>query len=257
MRKITPMILVMLMLVSALSSFDFAELEDNEVIEDTGARAGADADLVAITTPKETVCPLGAECRNVLKVGDDTTFSAYIKNSGDADISIMSSVNIIAGANDLRDVVRTSTMRRRRLAEHFNDALSWASRGQTGVVAERGRIAPDAVPFVVVDLEPVHNPVTVGVPIHRIRALCHVIVIEIDHVPAQFVFTNAPNGAGLGRPSVEDIPCVRPVSSGQHLVVRLVDDEEVLVLVVEDPHKASVGRAKLIHFQVVSDVLIP
>jgi peptidoglycan/LPS O-acetylase OafA/YrhL len=33
------MILVMLMLVSALSSFDFAELEDNEVIEDTGARA--------------------------------------------------------------------------------------------------------------------------------------------------------------------------------------------------------------------------
>lgn len=28
MRKITPMILVMLMLVSALSSFDFAELEE-------------------------------------------------------------------------------------------------------------------------------------------------------------------------------------------------------------------------------------
>ena len=95
MRKITPMILVMLMLVSALSSFDFAELEDNEVIEDTGARAGADADLVAITTPKETVCPLGAECRNVLKVGDETTFSAYIKNSGDADITEMAyTVNV-------------------------------------------------------------------------------------------------------------------------------------------------------------------
>ena len=95
MRKITPMILVMLMLVSALSSFDFAELEENEVIEDTGARAGADADLVAITTPKETVCPFGAECRNVLKVGDETTFSAYIKNSGDADITEMAySVNV-------------------------------------------------------------------------------------------------------------------------------------------------------------------
>jgi hypothetical protein len=95
MRKITPMILVMLMLVSALSSFDFAELEENEVIEDTGARAGADADLVAITTPKETVCPFGAECRNVLKVGDETTFEAYIKNSGDADISEMAyTVNV-------------------------------------------------------------------------------------------------------------------------------------------------------------------
>ncbi|MDA9165868.1 hypothetical protein N9O16_00065 [Candidatus Poseidoniaceae archaeon] len=95
MRKITPMILVMLMLVSALSSFDFAELEENEVIEDTGARAGADADLVAITTPKETVCPFGAECRNVLKVGDETTFSAYIKNSGDADITEMAyTVNV-------------------------------------------------------------------------------------------------------------------------------------------------------------------
>ena len=95
MRKITPMILVMLMLVSALSSFDFAELEENEVIEDTGARAGADADLVAITTPKETVCPFGAECRNVLKVGDETTFSAYIKNSGNADITEMAyTVNV-------------------------------------------------------------------------------------------------------------------------------------------------------------------
>ena len=90
MRKITPMILVTLMLVSALSSFDFAELEETEVIEDAGARAGADAELVAITNPKETVCPTGAACRNVLKVGDVTQFSAYIQNSGDADISEMS-----------------------------------------------------------------------------------------------------------------------------------------------------------------------
>ena len=59
MRKITPMILVTLLLVSALSSFDFAELEETEVIEDAGARAGADAELVAITNPKETVCPTG------------------------------------------------------------------------------------------------------------------------------------------------------------------------------------------------------
>jgi len=84
------MILVTLMLVSALSSFDFAELEEIEVIEDAGARAGADAEMVAITNPKETVCPLGASCRNVMKVGDVTEFSAYIQNSGDADITEMS-----------------------------------------------------------------------------------------------------------------------------------------------------------------------
>jgi hypothetical protein len=75
--------------VSALSSFDFAELEEIEVIEDTGARSGADAELIAITNPKETVCPFQAACRNVMKVGDETTFSAYIQNSGDVDIAEM------------------------------------------------------------------------------------------------------------------------------------------------------------------------
>lgn len=89
MRKITPMILVTLMLVSALSSFDFAELEETEVIEDAGARSGADAELVAITNPKETVCPIGSSCRNVMNVGDTTEFSAYIQNSGDAEIEEM------------------------------------------------------------------------------------------------------------------------------------------------------------------------
>ncbi len=89
MRKITPMILVALMLVSALSSFDFAELEETEVIEDAGARSGADAELVAITNPKETVCPTGSSCRNVMNVGDTTEFSAYIQNSGDAEIEEM------------------------------------------------------------------------------------------------------------------------------------------------------------------------
>ena len=89
MRKITPMILVTLMLVSALSSFDFAELEETEVIEDAGARAGADAEMIAITNPKETICPFEATCRNVLKVGDVTEFTSYIKNSGDTDIANM------------------------------------------------------------------------------------------------------------------------------------------------------------------------
>ena len=85
MRKITPMILVALMLVSVLSSFDFAELEETEVIEDAGARAGADAEVIAITSPKETSCNQQS-CRNEIRVGEETTFSAYIQNGGDADI---------------------------------------------------------------------------------------------------------------------------------------------------------------------------
>ena len=88
MRKITPMILVALMLVSVLSSFDFAELEETEVIEDAGARAGADAEVIAITSPKETSCNQQS-CRNEIKVGEETTFSAYIQNAGDADITEM------------------------------------------------------------------------------------------------------------------------------------------------------------------------
>jgi hypothetical protein len=71
------MILVALMLVSALSGFNIAELEEKVVIEDTSARAGADAELVAITSPKETVCNQ-ALCRNVMKVGEDFIFFAFI-----------------------------------------------------------------------------------------------------------------------------------------------------------------------------------
>ena len=74
MRKITPMILVALMLVSVLSSFDFAELEETEVIEDAGARAGADAEVIAITSPKETSCNNQQSCRNEIRVGEETTF---------------------------------------------------------------------------------------------------------------------------------------------------------------------------------------
>ena len=40
---------------------------------------------MAITTPKETNCDTTG-CRNALQVGEETTFSAYIKNSGDANI---------------------------------------------------------------------------------------------------------------------------------------------------------------------------
>ena len=89
MKNITPVILVMLMLTSYLACMDFNELEEEVVIEDTGARSGADATVIAITTPKETTCN-GQNCRNTLQVDEEVSFSAYIKNAGDTDITELS-----------------------------------------------------------------------------------------------------------------------------------------------------------------------
>ena len=89
MKNMTPVILVMLLLTSFLAGMDIHELEEQVVIEETGARAGADASVVAITTPKETTCSQQG-CRNALQVGEEVTFSAFIKNVGDADITELS-----------------------------------------------------------------------------------------------------------------------------------------------------------------------
>lgn len=88
MRKMTPMILVALMLASIFASIDFVELEETVIIEEAGARSGADAEAIAITSPKETSCNNNG-CRNELKVGEATNFAAFIKNSGDAAIDEM------------------------------------------------------------------------------------------------------------------------------------------------------------------------
>ena len=88
MRKLTPMILVTLMLASVFASIDFVELEETVIIEEAGARSGADAEAIAITSPKETSCNTNG-CRNELKVGEVTTFAAFIKNSGDTAIDEM------------------------------------------------------------------------------------------------------------------------------------------------------------------------
>ena len=82
------MILVALMLASVFASIDFVELEETVIIEEAGARSGADAEAIAITSPKETSCNNNG-CRNQLKVGETTTFAAFIKNSGDAAIEEM------------------------------------------------------------------------------------------------------------------------------------------------------------------------
>ena len=85
MRKITPVMLVLLLVASLMANIDITQLEQTEVIEDTGARSGADAELVAITSPKETQC--NPECRNEIFVGIDTTFEVFIQNSGDQPIT--------------------------------------------------------------------------------------------------------------------------------------------------------------------------
>ena len=85
MRKITPVMLVLLLVASLMANIDITQLETTEVVEDTGARSGADAELVAITSPKETVCE--PTCRNELFVGQETTFEVFIQNAGDAAIT--------------------------------------------------------------------------------------------------------------------------------------------------------------------------
>ncbi|MDG1539244.1 MAG: hypothetical protein P8Q40_04865 [Candidatus Poseidonia sp.] len=85
MKNMTPMILGLLMLTSFFAGIDFTELEETVVIEDAGARAGADPSVLAITTPKETICDTTG-CRNELKVGEGTNFAAYIQNIGDASV---------------------------------------------------------------------------------------------------------------------------------------------------------------------------
>jgi len=89
MKNMTPVILVLLMLTSFFAGMDIHELEEQVAIEETGARAGADASVVAITTPKESTCSQQG-CRNTLQVGEEVTFSAFIKNVGDADITELS-----------------------------------------------------------------------------------------------------------------------------------------------------------------------
>ena len=85
MRKITPVMLVLLLVASLMANIDITQLETTEVIEEAGARSGADAELVAITSPKETQC--NPECRNEIFVGQATTFEVFIQNSGDQAIT--------------------------------------------------------------------------------------------------------------------------------------------------------------------------
>ena len=89
MNKMTPMILVMLMLTSVLASIDYAELQETKEIEDTNARAEADPEVVVITSPRETTCTSSGSCTDEMLSGIPVNFKAYLRNSGDADLTNM------------------------------------------------------------------------------------------------------------------------------------------------------------------------
>ena len=103
MKKMTPMILVMLMLTSVLASIDFAELQEMKEIEDTSGRASADPEVVVITSPRETTCDTSGDCLDELLAGEPVNFRAYLRNSGDADLDNMQySVDIYIDNNGNR-----------------------------------------------------------------------------------------------------------------------------------------------------------
>ena len=109
------MILVILMLTSFLSAVDVYELQEESNNEETSARAGADPEMVYITSPRETTTVDG-ETTNELLAGDDVNFKAWIRNGGDADLTNMQyQVNIYIDQNGQRGPIATGA----------NGDLSW------------------------------------------------------------------------------------------------------------------------------------
>ena len=88
MRKMTPMILVILMLASVLSTIDVYELQEQNEFEETSARSGADPEVVYVTSPRETLYVDG-DATNMLLAGEPVNFKAFLRNSGDADLTNM------------------------------------------------------------------------------------------------------------------------------------------------------------------------
>ena len=103
MKKMTPMILVILMLTSFLSAVDIYELQEESNNEETSARAGADPEVSYITSPRETLY-VGADATNVLLAMEPINFKAYIGNAGDADLNnLQYSVTVFDSVNGQRE----------------------------------------------------------------------------------------------------------------------------------------------------------
>ena len=109
MRKMTPMILVILMLASVLSSIDVYELQEQNEFEETSARSGPDAEVVYVTSPRETNYVDG-QATNDLLAGEPINFKAYIRNSGDADLTnLQYTVTVYNALNGQRGDVATDS----------------------------------------------------------------------------------------------------------------------------------------------------
>jgi hypothetical protein len=107
MKKMTPMILVILMLTSFLSAVDVYELQEESNNEETSARSGADPEVSYITSPRETMY-VGADATNVLLAMEPINFKAYIGNAGDADLTNMQyTVTVYDAVNGQREDVAT------------------------------------------------------------------------------------------------------------------------------------------------------
>ena len=81
MRKITPVMLVLLLVASLMANIDITQLETTEVIEETGARSVQMLNSLQLLHRKKPNAT--HECRNEIFVGQATTFEVYIQNSGD------------------------------------------------------------------------------------------------------------------------------------------------------------------------------
>ena len=118
MKKMTPMILVILMLTSFLSAVDVYELQEESNNEETSARSGADPELSYITSPRETLY-VGTDVTNVLLAMEPINFKAYIGNAGDADLNNMQyTVTVYNSVNGQREDVATDST---------GASLSWAN----------------------------------------------------------------------------------------------------------------------------------
>ena len=109
MKKMTPMILVILMLTSFLSAVDIYELQEESNNEETSARAGADPEVSYVTSPRETTFVDG-QATNEILAGEPVNFKAYLRNSGDGDLTNMQyTVTVFTTQNGVRSDIATDT----------------------------------------------------------------------------------------------------------------------------------------------------
>ncbi len=136
MNKMTPMILVMLMLTSVLASIDYVELQETKEIEDTNARAEADPEVVVITSPRETTCTSSGSCTDELLSGIPVNFKAYLRNSGDADLTNMQyQVTVYVDEGGTKGDIAKDSSGNDLAWDNTNAVCSFANCQETTVVA--------------------------------------------------------------------------------------------------------------------------